>query len=141
MAYFNKIMRTHLVILASVAALCIGYKGIASSDAYDVFIPIAKYIRQGDAEKLSAWFADNLEVSIMSSKSDCSRDQARQIVKSFFNAYTPRSFEITHTAGRDKMKYAIGSMNAGGDAFEVTIFVSYKQESYRIQQFKIEKID
>ena len=141
MAYFNKIMRTHLVILASVAALCIGYKGFASSDAYDVFIPIAKYIRQGDAEKLSAWFADNLEVSIMSSKSDCSRDQARQIVKSFFNAYTPRSFEITHTAGRDKMKYAIGSMNAGGAAFEVTIFVSYKQESYRIQQFKIEKID
>ena len=134
-------MRTRIAILASITAICIGYSGFAASDSYDVFIPIAKYIRLGDAEKLSAWFADNLEVSIMSNSSDCSRDQARQIIKSFFNSYTPRSFNISHTAGRDNMKYAIGTLNTGGDIFEVTIFVCYKQSSYRIQQLKIEKVE
>lgn len=134
-------MRTQIAIIASLTALCIGFQGFSQTDAYDVFIPIAKYIRQGDADKLSAWFADNLEVSVMSNTSDCSRDQAKQIIKAFFNSYTPRSFDISHTAGRDNMKYAIGTLNTGGDIFEVTIFVSYKQESYRIQQLKIKKVE
>lgn len=110
-------------------------------DSYDVFIPIAKYIRAGDAERLSAWFADNLEITIFSQTSDSSRGQAKQIVRAFFNHYSPRSFEITHTAERSNMKYAVGVLSAGDETFAVTIFVSLKGSSYSIQQLKIEKID
>ena len=78
----------------------------------DVFIPVSKYIASGNSEALSAWFADNLEISVLSKESDASRAQARQIVKSFFDTYTPRSFDITHTAGRANMKYALGTLKA-----------------------------
>ena len=134
-----KSMKTRLtcVLAIAVAGLALCHKAKAQDQSYDIFNPIAKYIRQGDAEKLSAWFADNLEVSIFSNSNDASRNQARQIVKSFFDTYTPRSFDVTHTAGRSNMKYALGKLNAGGDEFEVTIFVSYKGNSYQIQQFKI----
>ncbi len=119
-----------------------GVAEVAPNDGeYDVFIPIAKYIGRGDAEKLSAWFADNLEVSVFSSANDVSHNQARQIMKSFFDSYTPRSFEITHTAGRGNMKYALGTLNAGGQTFGVTIFVSRKDKGYYIQQLKIEKTE
>ena len=30
----------------------------------DVFSPICKYIQTGDSDKLSAWFADNLELDV-----------------------------------------------------------------------------
>ncbi len=105
----------------------------------DVFIPVSKYIASGNSEALSAWFADNLEISVLSKESDASRAQARQIVKSFFDTYTPRSFDITHTAGRANMKYAIGTLKAGGETFNVTIFMSCKNDTYRIQQLKIER--
>ncbi len=105
----------------------------------DVFIPVSKYIASGNSEALSAWFADNLEISVLSKESDASRAQARQIVKSFFDTYTPRSFDITHTAGRANMKYALGTLKAGGETFNVTIFMSCKNETYRIQQLKIER--
>ena len=95
----------------------------------------------GDAEKLSAWFSDNLEITIFSDSNDSSRNQARQIVKSFFRSYTPRSFEITHRAGRSNMKYALGTLNAGGELFIVTIFVGYDDMSYKIQHLKIEKMN
>ena len=111
-----------------------------SAQEFDVFTPIAKYIRVGDADKLSAWFADNLEITVISTSNDSSRNQARQILKSFFDSYTPRSFEITHRAGRSNMKYALGTLNAGGEMFMVTIFVSYNKSGYRIQQLKIERI-
>ena len=62
-------------------------------------------------------------------------------MKSFFKSYTPRSFEINHKAGRSNMKYALGTLNAGGELFTVTIFVSYKDSDYRIQHLKIERLD
>lgn len=118
---------------------CVGVS--AQEGGYDVFNPISKYIAKGDAEKLSAWFSDNLEVTIFSTSNDSSRNQARQIMRTFFRSYTPRSFEITHKAGRANMKYALGTLNAGGELFVVTIFVNYKDQEYRIQHLKIERMN
>lgn len=106
----------------------------------DVFVPISKYIAAGNSEALSAWFADNLEIAVLARESDASRAQARQIVKTFFDTYTPRSFDVTHTAGRANMKYALGTLKAGGESFVVTIFMSCKDSSYKIQQLKIERL-
>lgn len=131
-----------LSYMAAAVAAVFSYAGLNAQDkGYDVFVPIAKYVSQGDAERLSAWFSDNLEVTIFASSNDASRNQARQIMKSFFKSYTPRSFEITHKAGRSNMKYAIGTLNAGGEMFLVTLFVNYKDNACRIQQIKIERID
>lgn len=134
-------MRYIVSAILTIIAFCLAHRVIAQDSSYDVFNPIAKYLAKGDADKLSAWFSDNLEVTIFSKSNDSSSNQARQIVKSFFKSYTPRSFEITHTAGRSNMKYALGTLNAGGELFNVTIFVSYKDADYRIQHLKIERID
>lgn len=112
----------------------------ASSDGDDVFVPVSKYLASGNTEALSAWFADNLEISVLSRVSDASRAQARQIVKTFFDTYSPRSFNIDHTASRANMKYALGTLKAGGESFNVTIFMSCKDGTYRIQQLKIERL-
>ena len=130
-----------LCLVTAVAALLPVTRASAQDSGYDVFNPIAKYLAIGDAEKLSAWFSDNLEITIFSDSNDSSRNQARQIVKSFFRSYTPRSFEITHKAGRSNMKYALGTLNAGGEMFLVTIFVGYDQSAYKIQHRKIERIN
>ena len=134
-------MNTALKISSVMLAFCIGFSASAQNRAYDVFVPIAKYMKKGDADRLSAWFADNLEITILSTTNDSSRNQARQIMKSFFNSYTPRSFTIDHKAGRSNMKYALGSLSAGGEMFRVTLFVSCKDDTYKIQQLKIERIE
>jgi hypothetical protein len=112
----------------------------AASDSYDVFVPIAKYFAAGDAESLSAWFDDNLEISIMSSTSNSSKNQAKQILKMFFEKNKPRTFEITHMVSRSNSKYALASLNAGGETYLVIIFVSNTGASYKIQQLKIDRI-
>ena len=128
-----------VTVFALTVLTCAGVS--AQEKGYDVFNPIAKYLAKGDADRLSAWFSDNLEVTIFATSNDSSRNQARQIMKSFFKSYTPRSFEISHKAGRSNMKYALGTLNAGGEMFLVTIFVNYKDNDYKIQQLKIERID
>lgn len=131
-------MRIKLFLASAVLLLCLS--AWAGGDSYDVFVPISKYLASGDSESLSAWFSDNLEISIMSSTSDSSRNQAKQILKTFFASHTPRSFEINHTASRTNSKYALGYLNAGGEMFEVTIFVSKNKDRYLIQQLKIDRI-
>ena len=128
-----------IIVFMSAIFSCVAMT--AQEKGYDVFNPIAKYLAQGDADKLSAWFADNLEVTIFATANDSSRSQARQIMKSFFKSYTPRSFELSHKAGRSNMKYALGTLNAGGEMFLVTIFVNFTAGSYKIQQLKIERLD
>ena len=133
-------MKKYFILLAVAAATLFGVSASAQT-AGDVFSPIAKYLEKGDVESLSAWFADNLEVSIFSRTSDTSRNQAKQIVKSFFKTYSPRTFVISHKAGRPNMKYALGVLTAGGEMFNVTIFVGLKDSEYKIRQMKIERID
>lgn len=134
----RNILKLSILIAALSFVCCKSYA--QDRGGYDVFIPISKYLGQGNAEALSAWFADNLEIAVISSGNDCSRSQAKHILKSFFDTYSPRSFEITHTAGRAKMKYALGNLSAGGETFSVTIFVGCQNGKYLIQQLKIERI-
>ena len=133
-------MKAFLKIAACILALSSGLCLNAQNDGKDMFVPISKYLAQGNAESLSAWFADNLEISIISSLSNSSKSQAKQILKSFFENYTPRSFDISHIAGRPNMKYALGTLNAGGETFNVTIFVNVKEGECKIQQLKIERV-
>ena len=131
-AFFGTLIMSMLLVCGSLAA---------QDKSNDVFAPISKYLSQGDSESLSAWFADNLEISILNKSSNCSKSQARQIIKAFFDSYTPRSFAITHTAGKGFMKYALGRLNAGGESFMVTIFVNCEKETFSIQQIKIDRIE
>ena len=128
---------SRIILIVSATLLC-GHLS-AQSNGYDVFVPIVKYMEKGDVEALSAWFADNLDVAVVSSSENTSRNQAKHILKDFFRNYTPSSLKIVHTAGQANMKYALGNLDAGGENFQVTIFVSRKKDTYRIQQLKIER--
>ena len=139
MQKFSHVRRFLKIAFVLFALLSCG-RLLAQPAGYDVFVPISKYMAQGNADNLSAWFDDNLEIAVVSQGSNASKAQAKQIVKTFFENYTPRSFEVNHTAGRDNMKYALGTLKAGGENFSVTIFVSSKGKTYKIQQLKIERL-
>ena len=123
-----------------VSFVLLAFTGLRAQQTQDVFVPIGKYIQQGDSESLSAWFANNLELDILGKTNDCSKVQATQIMKDFFVTYTPKNFTIIHKSGKAPMKYAIGNLNAGGETFRVTLFVKTQKESgNQIQQLRIER--
>ena len=107
-------------------------------DDGDVFIPIAKYMEAGDAEKLSVWFADNLQVEVLGSINNCTRNQAKLIMRNFFTNHTPKSFKIMHKSGRPPMNYAVANLDAGGSQYRVIIFVKSVEGRNEILQIKIE---
>lgn len=132
-------MRNLLLIayIASVFPLAVSAQN--SDGAADVFNPISKYMSRGDAECLSVWFSDNLEIDMMGRSSNYSRSQASQIMKSFFSEYTPKFFQIVHKSGSYPLNCAVGNMEGGGCKFLITILVKTSEDGNAIQQIKIEK--
>lgn len=105
----------------------------------DVFVPISKYLETGQCDNLSAWFAENLELDVLGNVNNCSKNQAKLIMRTFVTEYTPSKFVIYHKSGKAPMKYAIGSLQAGGESFRVTIFVRTSDDGKNyIQQLRIE---
>lgn len=126
--------------ILSLAILLILPGSIRAQEGVEAFAPIVKYLEKGDAEKLSAWFDNSLEISVCGVTSDSSRKQATQIMKNFFTNVKPTSFTLQHAASKSNMKYAIGVLAAGTTSYSVTIFVNFQDNGYRIQQLKIEKL-
>lgn len=127
-----------LIALLFSVVLCT-VTNVRAQQEQDVFVPIGKYIQQGDSESLSVWFASNLELDILGNINDYSKIQATQIMKDFFTTYKPKSFSIIHKSGKAPMKYAIGNLNAGGEAFRITLFVKTQSDGNQIQQLRIER--
>lgn len=126
-------------LLISLVALLSAGTVSAQSDNQDVFTPIGKYIQSGDSDKLSAWFADNLELDILGAVNNCTRNQAKLIMKNFFDKYAPKKFSIVHKSGKAPMKYAIGTLTAGADRFRVILYVKTTEKENYIEQLKVEK--
>ena len=62
------------------------------------------------------------------------------LLRSFFEANTPRSFQVTHKASESNKKYLIGLLNAGGEIFQVTIYATASAgDTYKIQQLNISR--
>ena len=135
------IMKKYLFIGVLIFANCSIVCGFASEvqQSQDVFVPLEKYIAKGDAEALSAWFTTSLEIDILGRSNITSKQQAKQILKDFFSENTPKSFSFSHRSGKAPMKYAVGSLNAGGNKFRVIIFVKTTAEGNYIEQIRIEK--
>mgnify|MGYP002625542920 FL=1 len=130
------------VSAAAITLLCSASpeKGPApQSSKGDAFIPIAKYIQKGDHERLSAWFAENLEVEIFGIKNECSRIQATMIMKNFFSQHPPKSFKIIHKSGNPPMKYAIGNLSTGSENLRVVLLVRTNPGTPQILRIRIEK--
>ena len=110
----------------------------AQDKGQDVFTPIGKYLQAGDYEKLSAWFADNLELDMLGAVNNCTRNQAKLIMKDFFANHTPKKFTIIHKSGKAPMKYAVGSLSAGGERFRIILYVKTSDDKSYIEQLKVE---
>ncbi|MBR4801490.1 MAG: DUF4783 domain-containing protein [Bacteroidales bacterium] len=137
--FFPLKVKVAALLTAVLLVLTFAHRTEAQNSGGDVFIPIAKYIQKGDAERLSAWFAKNLEIEIFGTSTECSRIQATQIMKNFFSQYTPKSFSIIHKSGNPPMKYAIGTLNTGSENLRVVLLVRTNPDTPQILRIRIER--
>ena len=96
-------------------------------------------IQNGNAEMLSKYFNQNVELVVQTHDDVFSKPQAQQIVAEFFKANKPTKFSILHQGGKEGARYAIGSLITNTGTFRVYFLFRVKDNNSYIHQLKIEK--
>lgn len=97
-------------------------------------------MKVGNSTELAKYFNSSIEVVIIETESVYSRQQAEQIVKTFFEKNTPKNFTLLHQGGKSEAQYAIGTLDVtNGKKFRVYFLVKEQSGSPLIHQLRIEE--
>jgi hypothetical protein len=108
----------------------------------DTFDDIASAIRSGNASLISRYFANNVDLKILSQENIYSKAQAELILRDFFVKHVPVKFAIAHKSTlKNDSQFAIGSLETGIGKFRVNFVMKNNGSSSSITQFRIEPED
>lgn len=102
-------------------------------------VELAEAIGKGDAGKMSAYFHQSLEMSILEHDYETSRTQATRIMENFFKKHAPTHFKVSFEGTKEQSKYAIGTLTTKDGAFRVNLFFMNKEGARLIYYLSIEK--
>jgi hypothetical protein len=100
---------------------------------------LVKAISEGNASRMSEYFHQSLEMTILEKDYDASKVQATRIMESFFKNHPPTEFTISFEGTKDQSKYAIGSLRTKDGVFRVNMFFLNKEGERMIYYLSIEK--
>lgn len=125
-----------LILIAFVLPLAVAAQDNKENAGFD---EIVKAIRNGQVNDLSAYLANSVECDILGQSEVYSKAQTVQVIKDFFTQNKPKSFSVLHQSGKNQVKYLIGSyLTITGKTFRITCFIKQTEDSYLIQQIRIE---
>ena len=96
-------------------------------------------LKTGNAATLSNYFNQNIELVVLDKDDVYSKDQAQQIVSSFFSTNKAQRFAIIHQGGKEGARYAIGNLTTDKGVFRVYFLLKEKGKKAYIHQLRIEK--
>jgi hypothetical protein len=100
---------------------------------------LAEAIGKGDENRMSTYFHQSLEMTILEEDYKASKNQATRIMENFFKKHTPTEFKVSFEGTKEQSKYAIGTLTTKDGAFRVNLFFLNKEGSHLIYYLSIEK--
>ena len=105
-----------------------------------VFSGIISAFQTGNANTLSSYFDNEVEISIMDDDNVYAKAQAKQVMTKFFASYKPASFAKQHEGTSPSgANYCIGILKTSKGAFRVSIHAKSIGGKKVVQQVQIEE--
>lgn len=92
----------------------------------------------GNIDKLSMFFDQNVDLTVLSTEGIYSRTQSKVILKNFFSTNTPATFKLEHQGGNESSKYIIGSLVSNENSYRVYFLYKKSGDNFKIQKIRIE---
>jgi hypothetical protein len=102
---------------------------------------ITSALNTGDADALSKYFSDNVEISIQDKEQVYAKAKALDVLRNFFTSNKPTSFSQVHkgTSRENSDQYCIGNMSATNGNFRVYLYLKVNGDSLSIQEMRFDK--
>ncbi len=121
----------HIILLCSLWVLASAFTGLNPD--------ISAAFKSGSAFKVSAFFQDQVDLTILESSDLLSKLEAERKIYDFFHEHSPTNFEILHEVESNSgPEFTIGKLTTKNGTFRVSIYVNKTENSEYIQQIIID---
>src|SRR5690606_23131518 len=98
-------------------------------------------LRAGNANELSKYFDDNVELTLPVKSNSYSKAQAQVIVRDFFTNNGVKGFDLKHKGDAPGGHYAIGTLNTKSGQFRAHVFMKSKGNKEPVKEIRFQPID
>jgi len=91
-------------------------------------------LKGGNAEELSKYIDDNIEISLPDKSDNYSRTQAVMVLKDFFNNNGVTGFEVQFKGENGGGQYCIGNLKTKSGVYRTTVFMKSKEGKQVIKE-------
>ena len=93
-------------------------------------------LKGGNAEELSKYIDDNIEISLPDKSDNYSRTQAVMVLKDFFNNNGVTGFEVQFKGENGGGQYCIGNLKTKSGVYRTTVFMKSKEGKQVIKEIR-----
>jgi hypothetical protein len=122
-------IRTILFIFVTTALLSFG----TSIDE------VVSAIKVGDANRISRYFDNMVEISLNDKRHAYSKSQAEMIVRDFFSNKGVKSFKVVHRGNSNDTEYCVGNLATESGNYRTTVFMKVKGDRKVIKELIFEE--
>ena len=98
-------------------------------------------LRSGNANELSRYFDDNVEVTLPVKSDSYSKAQAQLILKDFFANNNVSGFELKHKGDSPGGHYCIGTLQTKSGNFRAHVFMKSKGDKELVKELRFQPIE
>ena len=98
-------------------------------------------LRTGSSNQLSAYFDENVELTLPDKSDSYSRAQAQLIVKDFFSNNGVKGFELKHKGDSPGGHFCIGTLQTNAGNFRTNVFMKTKNGKEVVKEIRFQSIE
>lgn len=127
--------KTLLILLAISAILITSFRPIYSIEE------VVSAMKSGNANQLSKYFDDRVDISLPNKSDNYSKTQAEMILKDFFSSNEVRNFQVKHKGENNGAQFCIGLLQTRNGNFRTKLYMKQKGERQVLQEIGFQLAD
>ena len=95
-------------------------------------------LRSGNANELSKYIDDNVEIALPDKSNMYSRAQAVMVLQDFFSNNGVKSFEVKHKGDNGGSQFVIGTLQTRSGSYRTTVFMATRNGKQLVKEIRFQ---
>jgi hypothetical protein len=123
------------VLLATFSLVLASYRPIYTIEE------VVSAMRSGNANQLSKYFDDRIDIQLPTKSDNYSKTQAEMILKDFFSSNEVKDFQVKHKGENNGAQFCIGLLQTRNGNYRTKLYMKQKGERQVLQEIGFQLAD
>lgn len=102
---------------------------------------VVQAMKNGDANQLSKFFDDRVDISIPGKNDNYSKSQGEMILKDFFSNNFVKDFQVKHKGENNGSQFCFGVLQTKSGNYRTKLYMKQKGDRQVLQEIGFQKVD